>query len=129
MSVSPIDFLVIAESKEMVADEMIIRNSVSRAYYAAYLHARQRVEEAKIDISSCKHGGVHQKLIDSFNRRMCGKVCCGIEDDKQDEIAGLLSLGKKLRVKSDYKLTTQVYESDKETVINIAKKIITLLPS
>ncbi|MBQ4775242.1 MULTISPECIES: hypothetical protein [Pectobacterium] len=127
MSVLPNDFLVIAESPQLASDEMKLRNSISRAYYSGYLHAKQKVGDSKIPLPQTT-GGVHHRLISSFSNGTCGSLCGGLSNDTQSKIAGFLNLGKQLRTKADYRLEVSMKETDRATSIALAKEVVRLLP-
>ncbi|HEJ0402055.1 TPA: hypothetical protein SLO59_001341 [Serratia marcescens] len=126
MSVTPNDFLLFAAEPKSATEEMAMRNSVSRAYYSGYLHANQKAESAKISLPVVS-GGVHARLISAFEKGLCDTLCGGLSKEKQSEIAGLLSLTKKLRTKADYRLHLTVNASEKATAIASAKAIQELL--
>ncbi|BCQ40892.1 hypothetical protein ERHA54_34950 [Erwinia rhapontici] len=127
MPVIPDDFLDLAIKHDDACDEMQLRNSVSRAYYAGYLHIIQRINESKILLSGTP-AGMHDKLINSLNANMCGALCGGMTPSKQLELAGMLKIVKQLRTKADYKLNDTVNQSDKDTAIDMAADIIRFLP-
>ncbi|MFJ5452937.1 hypothetical protein ACIPT4_07770 [Pectobacterium jejuense] len=127
MSVLPNDFLLIAENPQIASDEMKIRNSISRAYYSGYLHAKQKVDDSKISLPKTI-GGVHYRLISAFDNGVCGSLCGGLPAVTQSQIAGFLSLGKQLRTKADYRLETSMKETDRITSITLAKEVVRLLP-
>jgi uncharacterized protein (UPF0332 family) len=127
VSVTPNDFLVIATTPSSASLEMALRNSVSRAYYSGYLHAKGKTLQANVTLPTV-NGGVHQRLIKAFELNVCGSVCGGLSSNRQSEIAGLLSLSKQLRTKADYKLSETVHESDKETALANAIAIMERLP-
>lgn len=126
MPVNPDDFLDIARDFNTASDEMLLRNSVSRAYYAGYLHTIKKINDAGILLSSSP-AGMHEKLINSLNASLCGNLCGGMKPVKQMELAGILKLTKQLRTKADYKLDEKVTQSDRDTAIINARQIISLL--
>ncbi|WP_370620460.1 hypothetical protein [Pantoea ananatis] len=126
MPVIPDDFLDIAIRHDDACDEMQLRNSVSRAYYAGYLYTIQKIDEANILLSGSP-SGMHEKLINSLNASMCGNLCGGMPPAKQFELAGMLKIVKQLRTKADYKLEDTVNQTDKDTAIDTAADIIKFL--
>ncbi|POW55567.1 hypothetical protein C3408_16785 [Candidatus Pantoea alvi] len=127
MPVIPDDFLDIAINHAKACDEIQLRNSVSRAYYAGYLHAINKVNQAKVLLSGTP-SGMHDKLINSLNANLCGALCGGMTPAKQLELAGMLKFVKQLRTKADYKLDETVNQSDKDAAIDMAAEIIKFLP-
>ncbi|MBU9842185.1 hypothetical protein J1780_19745 [Rahnella aceris] len=127
MPVIPDDFLDIAIDHAKSCDEIQLRNSVSRAYYAGYLHTIKKIEEANILLSSSP-AGMHEKLINSLTSNQCSALGGGMLPPKQCELAGMLKLVKQLRTKADYKLDETVNQSDKDTAINTAADIIKFIP-
>ncbi|MBS4052090.1 MAG: hypothetical protein KGZ69_12910 [Methylomonas sp.] len=112
----PVDkqaFLQFAKSLPEDA-EIQIRNSVSRAYYAAY-HAC--LEVYKMDDSA--EGGVHAKLISGLTTS---------PDINDKKIGYLLKQLKGLRTVADYHLLVTVSVRDKETSIKQTEKLIEILP-
>lgn len=124
MPVTPNDFLTIATTPSSASIEMHFRNSVSRAYYSGYLHAKKKVSDAGVELPVV-NGGVHQRLIKAFELHSLGER---VNDFCQAEIAGFLSLGKQLRTRADYKLSATVRETDKATALASAIAIIERLP-
>ncbi|WP_145547094.1 hypothetical protein [Yersinia intermedia] len=127
MPVTPNDFLIIAVDPSSASSEMILRNAISRAYYSGYLHAKQKTHNAGIQLPSGS-GGVHQQLIKAFELGLCGDVSNGLSTVQQNKIAGLLSMTKHLRTKSDYKLHLSVNETEKATAIANCQTIQSLMP-
>lgn len=127
MPVTPDDFLDLACDFDSAADEMQLRNSVSRAYYSGYLHVIDRVQKASILLSAAP-SGMHDKLINSLNANMCSGLNGGMTPPKQAELAGILHLTKQLRTKADYKLTETVTQYDKDAAIANAREIKSMLP-
>jgi hypothetical protein len=126
MSVTPNDFFVIAVDPSSASSEMVLRNSISRAYYSSYLHVQQRTENARVSVPIAG-GGVHQRLIKAYELGLCSTVSNGLSNVQQCKIAGLLSLTKHLRTKSDYKLDLSITETEKATAIANCLEIQSLL--
>ncbi|HDH8880440.1 TPA: hypothetical protein PJM82_000074 [Escherichia coli] len=126
MPVTPRDFLAMA-SDAPVSDEMLNRNTVSRAYYSSYLHVNEKVTALNLPLPKV-NGGVHARLISGLNNGAYSDLNNGISHDAQLEIAGLLSLSKQLRTKADYKLHMTINNTDKATAIANAKAVFELLP-
>lgn len=127
MPVIPNDFLDISRSYSSACNEMQLRNSVSRAYYAGYLHVMEKIKAANILLSGSP-SGTHDKLINSLNASLCGALCGGMTPKAQSELAGILHLTKQLRTKADYKLNTSVTQSDQLTAIKNAVEIMRRTP-
>lgn len=127
MPVTPSDFFDIAFDYSKSCDEIQLRNSVSRAYYACYLHAINRVKAAGISLVTSP-SGMHEKLIHTLNANGCGALCGGMTPPQQYELAGMLKLAKQLRTKSDYHLDETVTQDDKDAVLLTANEIIKRLP-
>lgn len=127
MPVTPSDFFDIAIDFNKSSDEIQLRNSVSRAYYAGYLHAISRVKAAGISLVTSP-SGMHEKLIHTLNSNGCGALNGGMTPPQQCELAGILKLAKQLRTKSDYHLDDTVTQDDKDAVLDAANEIIKRLP-
>ena len=127
MPVNPNDFLDIAIDYAASGDEIQLRNAVSRAYYAGYLHVLDRVNAAGIPLVGSS-SGMHEKLIHTFNSNGCAKLNGGMKPPKQYEIAGLLKLTKQLRAKADYSLDSTITQDDKDAAISNAKELMKLVP-
>jgi len=93
--------------------EIQIRNSVSRAYYAAY-HAC--LEVYKMDGSA--DGGVHAKLISGLTKST---------DANDRKIGFILQQLKGFRTVADYHLSATVLVQDKETSIKQTEKLLEAL--
>ncbi|MGL4861289.1 MAG: hypothetical protein ACRC5A_16455 [Enterobacteriaceae bacterium] len=127
MAVTPHDFLQSAEKLNDPECEITLRNAVSRAYYSAYHLTLQKVEKASVTLPGHVKGGVHKRLIELFKCRDAGRVCDGLTDIQQKEIAELLDSAKKLRVKADYKLHLHLTVIDRTLALSHANRIRTLL--
>lgn len=127
MPVQPNDFLDIAIDYSASGDEMQLRNAVSRAYYAGYLHVVERVKAANILLVGSP-SGLHEKLINTFNSNGCSKLNGGMTPPDQYKIAGLLKLTKQLRAKADYSLAITITQDDKDAAISNAKELMKLVP-
>jgi hypothetical protein len=123
MSVRPSDFLESALSFSDDFNEMAIRNKVSRAYYGAYLTARDWQVKSGKRIPEAISGGVHARLISFYHKGLCSDL----PSEEQEKLAGILSLAKSLRTKADYKLNLHIPASDGHTAIGCAKKITSIL--
>lgn len=100
------------------ADEVRRRTAVSRAYYAAYHHARVVAEMA----GYCDNGkaSVHAQLGQHFK---------AAKDPKLRRVAQFLRDLKGLRVRADYALDGDVSVSDARDAVLKALRIVSLLPS
>jgi len=109
MPIEPLDFLNIAKSYPETS-EIERRNTMSRAYYAAYHACNQRFKA-----SNTHNGGMHEKLIQSSIN----------SPDKNDRILGyLLRPLKGLRVKADYHIDVDIVVAERQDAITHAEKII-----
>lgn len=127
MPVNPNDFLDIAIDYKSSSDEIQLRNAVSRAYYAGYLHIMEKINAAGILLVGSP-SGLHEKLINTFNSAGCTKLNGGMSAPKQYEVAGLLKLTKQLRAKADYSLTSTITQDDKDAAISNAIELMKLVP-
>ncbi len=127
MPVKPTDFLNLAINYTASGNEIQLRNAVSRAYYAGYLHIIERVNAAGISLVSSP-SGMHEKLIHTLNANGCSKLNGGMKPPQQYEIAGILKLTKQLRAKADYSLNSTVTQDDKDAAIANAEELMRLVP-
>lgn len=127
MPVKPSDFLDLAVNFTKSCDEIQLRNAVSRAYYAGYLHVAEKVNAAGI-LMVTSPSGMHEKLIHTFNACGCSKLNGGMTPPEQYAIAGLLKLTKQLRAKADYSLSATITQDDKDAAIRNARELIRLIP-
>ncbi|WP_313506807.1 hypothetical protein [Kosakonia sacchari] len=127
MPVKPNDFLDLAIDYASSSDEIQLRNAVSRAYYAGYLHVLEKVNAAGIRLVGTP-SGMHEKLISTFNSNGCAKLNGGMTPPQQYEVAGLLKLTKQLRARADYSLTLTITQDDKDTAISNALELMKLVP-
>ncbi|WP_275269530.1 hypothetical protein [Pantoea ananatis] len=127
MPVIPNDFLMLAQNFTSSCDEIQLRNSVSRAYYAGYLHVVSRIKSAGINLVTTQTG-FHDKLIHTLNSNGCSKLNGGMTPKEQYELAGVLSLSKQLRTKADYYLDETITQYDKDSVITNTYEIYRLVP-
>lgn len=126
MSVDPVDFLVEARQHAARVDEMGLRTVVSRAYYAAY-HLACGVRHHCPDPPQLPNGkgeGDHQRLIRQFSS-VPKKGFKGAGLAKQ--IGALLSQGRNLRVKADYRLNETVSQNDARNMTDAAGKVENLV--
>lgn len=118
MPVTADDFLKSALSFEDCHHEMTLRNRVSRAYYGAYLLARDVQIASRIKAPNGR-GGVHAQLINYYKQEMNPDI----ESIAQREVAGLLGMEKVLRTKADYKLNSLIPISDGTTAVRCAQEV------
>lgn len=119
MPVMPSDFVESALRFSDDFNEMDVRNKVSRAYYGAYLAARDWQIKSGSRIPENITGGVHARLIGFFHKGLCKDL----SREDQERLAGILSLAKSLRTKADYKLNIIIPASDGYTAIGCAQEI------
>lgn len=122
MPVTAEDFLNSALSFDDCHNEMALRNRISRAYYGAYLLARDIQAGSGIKVPHVR-GGVHAQLIEYY----CKGLSPDTETSSQLEVAGLLQMAKALRTKADYKLKCLIPVSDGATALRCAKEVHKLL--
>lgn len=125
MPVLPSDFLALSKRSPNPLEEIDIRNSVSRAYYAAYLEASSVQKSSPAQLPPSVKGGVHARLIAFYEQGLFEGQSLTLS--QQIRIAGLLRTAKRLRVKADYQLDTIVAESDMETCILLAEEVMKTL--
>ncbi|WP_026600230.1 hypothetical protein [Methylomonas sp. 11b] len=94
--------------------EIQIRNSISRAYYAAYHHC---LDVYKMDSSA--DGGVHAKLISGLVKS---------PDTNDKKIGYILKQLRALRTTADYDLSSTVTANDKYTTVSQTERLIDILP-
>ena len=112
MAIKHSDFLAFAQA--LSADcEINLRNSISRAYYAAY-HACLQIYK----MDNAVDGGLHTKLIQGLKKSSAPA-------DRQ--IGYMLEQLKNQRVIADYKLLDNVSIKDKDSVLSQTEKLLTLL--
>ncbi|PKD41985.1 hypothetical protein CWO84_02875 [Methylomonas sp. Kb3] len=111
----PIDKIAFLQFAQSLSDdsEIQMRNSVSRAYYAAY---HTCLDVYKTDGTA--EGGVHAKLISGL------KNSPNINDRK---VGFMLQQLKMLRTTADYHLTSTVSIKDKQTAIGQTERLIDIL--
>ena len=118
MSVTPQDFLDSAKRCDLTGGEVVRRNAVSRAYYAAMHEARTLLPPS--NERQVFRGSSHEKLIASL-RAHYRKLVAGRGDGAM--IAGELSALKGDRTKAAYKLDSSVDEGFAKYSLRRADKI------
>ncbi|MEZ5671021.1 MAG: HEPN domain-containing protein [Thiotrichaceae bacterium] len=112
-----IEFLRTAEAllqNESVA-EVECRNAASRAYYCAY-HSCLDLSKRYPSTNDVKtKGGVHQRLINTL---------CSHQDERVKSAGYFFNQIKRLRVKADYKLTTNFTLQDSQFAVNSVQKLL-----
>lgn len=113
MAVTFGDFLDFAKS--LPEDrEIDIRNSISRAYYAAYHACYPNYSHDRL-----AEGGVHNKLISALIK----------SPSAQDRRVGyILQQIKSLRTVADYSLTEAITVTDKRAAVKQTESLLAILP-
>lgn len=122
MPVTVDDFLNSALSFDDSDNEMTLRNRISRAYYSAYLLAREVQVASKVKVPLAK-GGVHAQLIAFYTDGLSPDVSLAT----QREVAGLLQMAKVLRTKADYKINCKIPSSDGLISLRCAQRVHAIL--
>lgn len=117
--IDPADLLREAQTLFGVADgdEVRRRTAVSRAYYAAYHHAKRAAEAAGYQEDG--NASVHWQLRRHYK---------STKDPKLKRIAQFLWDLKGLRVRADYELAGNLSISDARDAIAMARHIVSALP-
>jgi hypothetical protein len=121
MSITPTDLLIFSESLASSSDEVALRASASRAYYAAYSHALDYASQNGIEILNAppeERAGVHGNLIYTLR-------CHSAKNIKQAAYA--LQLAKDIRSKADYRLSANLLPNDVTLVISYTKRVFDCL--
>jgi uncharacterized protein (UPF0332 family) len=122
MSIQYGDFMLSAESMHQAASaEIDFRNSVSRAYYAAF-HSCLPIGD-KLPGFADEIGGEHARLISKLE----GKAVCAKtrnQDMSIRSVGYLLRQVRQLRVEADYKLDAHVDSRLSATAVQQAKQIV-----
>ena len=118
MSVSPADFLTSAESLAASAnkDEMMQRNVLSRAYYAAYHKALEFAPDQK---ANSNETGMHRRYIEQLLQNKSGSI--------ERKIAEKLKSMYGRRIKADYHLYKDIALDDVPVQLHSARSLFELL--
>jgi len=109
----PSDFYKLAKSllsNFKLYNEAVARTVIGRAYYAAFLHARE-----KVSISENEKKGVHWKVREALKKM------------RKPHISGKLFELFRLREKADYRLNIFVKKEEAEKALQLAQDIINKL--
>lgn len=118
MSITPDDFLSEAKATATRKDEMGIRLTVSRAYYAAYHWAL--TVSYHCPTPPPKNEGVHKALV----RRFSSVPQKGFQGSRiARDIGGWLDKGRRLRTMVDYELSATVDKNAGTNAITYAEHI------
>lgn len=117
MSVTPDDFLKEARNDANRSEEIGLRTSVSRGYYAGY-HQALRISRLCPQVSSFDLGN-HAALIHQL--KSVQKNILGAQSIRT--IAAYLTRSRDLRVKADYELSKTVSTSDVRACMGYAENI------
>lgn len=121
MSISPKDFLCSAESLiDSDSAEMAVRNSLSRAYYAAYHCATTMLEELPLSTDCCDdaRSGMHKRYI--------SRLMQADPATRHRQIGVKLQALHARRIKADYGLNTNLAMRDAALQIDSAKFVFSL---
>lgn len=129
MAVSHIDFFKFADDllkDQSAAPEILLRNSISRAYYAVYLRADEIAKMIPVH-SGCAEKGTHNKLISKYaNHPLLAPFSTGLAYK-------LKSCGQQLkqmhaqRVDADYSPEMDVNYDDAETQLEMARSLLAVM--
>ena len=109
--IKPLDFLDLAEELKAATDESKIRTSIGRAYYAAFLYAREWLRGKNWTL----YGDGRDHL----------EVQKGIGHYKGRKLKGKMdSLRRNYRNEADYNLRRGFNERDASNAINLAQIVI-----
>lgn len=107
-----------AALKDPEAEEVVLRSSISRSYYAGYHLAKQVESECPtIDTTGM---GMHEALIKTLTSPI---KKTGGNDNKLRQIGYVLQQGKTMRVKVDYKMDCDIKYCEAEKHYMQMKKI------
>ena len=112
MPVSPDQLFDLAESLAHEDSEVQLRNSSSRAYYAAYHRCLSIGKHLGLQFED---SGVHRNLIDTFTRN---------SNMKLKGIGYLLEQCRRLRVKADYDIELEYGKKEAQSAIECSRKIM-----
>lgn len=122
MSVTPESFLAEARAASTRTDEMGMRLTINRAYYAAY-HLALTVSHLCPDPPPLPPGqgeGTHKALI----RRFLSVPRKGFKGASiAREIGSWLDKGRSLRVRADYELNAMVHKDDPARALSYTERI------
>jgi uncharacterized protein (UPF0332 family) len=120
-SLNPIDFLGSAKQEITLGDEVNFRNSISRAYYAAYHHALS-LDKLIQNHSGIEAGGVHKQFISKLYN--CPSSATNFDQSEIVSIGILLKMSHRRRITADYKLKESVGKNVAETQLCETEEII-----
>lgn len=121
MSISPVDFLVVAKniSEQSDLNEAFIRTAVGRAYYGAFLASHQHLSE---------HYGIYKASSqDGKDKGIHADVIYSLEENTQLKLksAGFkLRQARDFRVIADYKPEKEVTHDDLMDALALCESII-----
>lgn len=119
MSVTPESFLAEARAASTRTDEMGMRLTINRAYYAAY-HLALTVSHLCPDPPPAQAEGTHKALIRRF-LSVPTKSFKGASIARQ--IGSWLDKGRSLRVRADYELNATVHKDDPARALSYTERI------
>lgn len=112
------DYLKSAEELAQSSLEIDRRNSVSRAYYAAYHAIRASDVGARLENTQRQNGGVHQQLIDSLITSDAGSTA--------RNLGVKLKTARQRRVRADYRLDDTIEGRDTAMQLAMVREILTI---
>lgn len=119
MSVTPESFLAEARAASARTDEMGMRLTIDRAYYAAY-HLALTVSHLCPNPPPAQAEGTHKALI----RRFLSVPRKGFKGASiAREIGSWLDKGRLLRVRADYELNATVHKDDPARALSYTERI------
>ncbi len=116
MSVNPSDFIESARTLSAVRDEMSQRNSLSRAYYAAYHRTREVFEP---EIGRNDGMGMHRSYLDQLQ--------CHNTDSTERIVGYKLAQLYQRRIVADYRLGDSLRQDAVARQLDTAAQIFNLL--
>lgn len=120
MPVTNDDFIESARKMFHGGREIDFRNAVSRAYYAAYHEAKKIADQHANGVPHSK-AGVHEKIIQKLKNHAGGN-----NEPIIRQIGDMLKHCKSQRIKADYKLSTNVNQTNSSICIQYCKNLIDL---
>lgn len=118
MSIKPADLLISAKSADNLGGEIVIRNVMSRSYYAAY-HRAHEIYPPNKEFMSRVGGGVHTSYIDQLMQSAPGTTTRAV--------AVRLKTMKENRTVADYKLERDIKAAEGAMQIRRAEEVFELL--
>ena len=118
MSVTPTDFLNSAVVLSADADEMAQRNALSRAYYAAFHIAKERISLDDAEDPE-ERKCMHRRYIDQLQQHGSGS--------NERQVGGRLNQMYQRRILADYRLKEGLRHDAVARQIDVARQVFHLL--